>query len=817
MKIKSRKIFAILVIAMMVMSLLPMTAFAAATSISIVDVGPAAAGTRQAMTVTADAPTAAATVVNLSTNSATGKFYDAAVAGNEITSVTIALGATAENFWYEDTKAATHTITATGTSGDAVGSTTATATFNSAGANRFASSADISKTSIIADGTDSATVTVYVFDQFNNPEQGVTPVVAGLRGTTDILSAPAATDANGKTTFTVKSNVAGTTKIGISTGEAGAGDLLGYMQGVTGKTADDAGIVTSFDVTFTAASVKTISVVDDGSTPAANGVSTNEVTITVYDSGNNRVANQTVDISVDKTGAALSKYSGTTNALGQVKTKVSSTKSGTVTITASVGSVSGTGTVTFVVGGAYNIELYSGGDQKVALGYKPSSIKFKASDINGNQITTPVASSEITSANTIFKSKPSDTVFKDGDIGVTDVAGDFAELTFARNIDKAGEYVIQVALANGKTATVSFTAAQQGTVTGATVSYKQNSLINTGKSTEAPSIKLVDADGYGTTEPATNFNWSSSNPSLATVAQATGIVTSVNDSKQTGNVTITAVHKTKHYVVTNEFYIGSVSSGMELTIPETTTVGETATITLQLTDADGNARPFDQAVKAAVTLDVSVASKPDGAVVETSSGSVTAYQDNLTRSGKHDVTVKSDTAGDVTVIIKAYDGVSNYIIKTATLTFGEAVPEDEAPEYGAASLTMFIGANSFVADGTGGTMDVAPFIEDGRTFVPVRFIAEALGAEADWEPKDAVVEVVTLTREDKTITINIGEYTLEVAEADEEEVTTITMDCAAMIKDGRTFLPFRFIAEAFGAEVDYGPEDGPVEWVTFLQ
>lgn len=49
------------------------------------------------------------------------------------------------------------------------------------------------------------------------------------------------------------------------------------------------------------------------------------------------------------------------------------------------------------------------------------------------------------------------------------------------------------------------------------------------------------------------------------------------------------------------------------------------------------------------------------------------------------------------------------------------------------------------------------------------------------------------------------------------EISTITMDTAAMIKDGRTFLPFRFIAEAFGAEVEYGPEDGPVERVTFLQ
>jgi hypothetical protein len=43
------------------------------------------------------------------------------------------------------------------------------------------------------------------------------------------------------------------------------------------------------------------------------------------------------------------------------------------------------------------------------------------------------------------------------------------------------------------------------------------------------------------------------------------------------------------------------------------------------------------------------------------------------------------------------------------------------------------------------------------------------------------------------------------------------MYTVAMIKDGRTFLPFRYIAEAFGADVEYGPEDGPVEWVSFTQ
>ena len=39
-------------------------------------------------------------------------------------------------------------------------------------------------------------------------------------------------------------------------------------------------------------------------------------------------------------------------------------------------------------------------------------------------------------------------------------------------------------------------------------------------------------------------------------------------------------------------------------------------------------------------------------------------------------------------------------------------------------------------------MDVAPFIKDGRTFVPLRFVSEALGAEVDWTPQEGKTEKV---------------------------------------------------------------------------
>ncbi len=130
------------------------------------------------------------------------------------------------------------------------------------------------------------------------------------------------------------------------------------------------------------------------------------------------------------------------------------------------------------------------------------------------------------------------------------------------------------------------------------------------------------------------------------------------------------------------------------------------------------------------------------------------------------------------------------------------------------TVTMFIGSTRFLSAEVEDHMDVAPFIKDDRTFVPVRFLAESFGAVPDWTPKDAPVEEVTLTRPDMQITIWIGSPWIRV-EREDGAVIYIQSDVAAFIQDGRTVLPFRVIAEAFGAEVDYGPKDAPVEWVRF--
>lgn len=53
---------------------------------------------------------------------------------------------------------------------------------------------------------------------------------------------------------------------------------------------------------------------------------------------------------------------------------------------------------------------------------------------------------------------------------------------------------------------------------------------------------------------------------------------------------------------------------------------------------------------------------------------------------------------------------------------------------GDTSISMYVGKHTYTVNGVEKTMDVAPFIEDGRrTLVPVRFVAEELGCRVEYD------------------------------------------------------------------------------------
>lgn len=90
--------------------------------------------------------------------------------------------------------------------------------------------------------------------------------------------------------------------------------------------------------------------------------------------------------------------------------------------------------------------------------------------------------------------------------------------------------------------------------------------------------------------------------------------------------------------------------------------------------------------------------------------------------------------------------------------------------------------------------DVAPYIKNSRTYVPIRFIAEELGFDVKW---DAKTKKVSMTDGKSTVELTIGSKTMLV------NGKKFKLDAPAEIKDQRTFVPLRAIAEAFGKKVEY--------------
>lgn len=289
-----------------------------------------------------------------------------------------------------------------------------------------------------------------------------------------------------------------------------------------------------------------------------------------------------------------------------------------------------------------------------------------------------------------------------------------------------------------------------------------------------------DMNGIERRIDASDVYFSTSDAKIATVDKD-GVVTLKKDA--TGVVTITAVHK--EYDLTASLDITVSGDPVDLEV-EVTVDDLEAEVELKYVDKNGNLAVENEDKEGyRVYTDLEVEDQDDF------------------KNGKAKFVLVAEEYGTYSVRVVTDEGL--------TETFDVTFTEEEAPVAGKVVLT--IGGDIGFVDGAPTELDAPAFIEDGRTFVPVRFLAEAVGAEADWEPKDGPTETVYLTWEDMQIIIDIGEEALTVVKDGEEEV--VTFDGAARIVNGRTFLPFRAIGEAIGLEVDYGPKDGPVKWVSY--
>ncbi len=135
-------------------------------------------------------------------------------------------------------------------------------------------------------------------------------------------------------------------------------------------------------------------------------------------------------------------------------------------------------------------------------------------------------------------------------------------------------------------------------------------------------------------------------------------------------------------------------------------------------------------------------------------------------------------------------------------SFGRVIAYGESA---GTEIKMTIGDMNGYVNGVAKALDAAPIIRQSRTMLPVRFVAENLGATVAW---DGATSTATLTSGTIEIKITIGATTATVnGEAK-------PLDAPAFIENSRTYLPVRFVAEALGATVAW---DGATSTATITK
>ena len=119
-------------------------------------------------------------------------------------------------------------------------------------------------------------------------------------------------------------------------------------------------------------------------------------------------------------------------------------------------------------------------------------------------------------------------------------------------------------------------------------------------------------------------------------------------------------------------------------------------------------------------------------------------------------------------------------------------------------ITLKIGDVNATVDGKNVVNDVVPMVVNNRTMLPIRFVAEELGASVAWSSATNTVKIQSADRE---IYVNIGAKTAIITQRTNEygdyKEEKIDLDSPAFVENDRTYLPVRFVAEALGADVGW--------------
>ncbi|MFM9280613.1 copper amine oxidase N-terminal domain-containing protein [Paenibacillus jiagnxiensis] len=126
----------------------------------------------------------------------------------------------------------------------------------------------------------------------------------------------------------------------------------------------------------------------------------------------------------------------------------------------------------------------------------------------------------------------------------------------------------------------------------------------------------------------------------------------------------------------------------------------------------------------------------------------------------------------------------------------------KAPEETVSQASFKVGETVYTVNGTEKTADVAPYIHEGRTYLALRYVADALDISDNNVLWDPTTQTVTLIKGARIVQLQVGSTTASI------NGVQISLDVPVTINNGRVFLPVRSTSLSMGASVEWHDTSG---------
>ena len=398
-----------------------------------------------------------------------------------------------------------------------------------------------------------------------------------------------------------------------------------------------------------------------------------------------------------------------------------------------------------------------------------ANVEFKFVDVNGVAIDLPAGDvNDPTVVALSIVEKPAKSNIKASDLqlvkdsrpGISvDAAGVYTlqDVDSTSAFDKEGTYVIKVALENGAAATATVKVAEMGDAVGI-IFGKAPKTAAYGEKVNVGPVFAVDANGV-VDKTITGVELSASGLAIDKFFTAPATVDSVSyvrgdlvvdDEDEYIGETITVMAVYGDFVATTEIKV--VDKAATITyLTKTVETGISTNLIGQIKDANGSVSSVDGTpVAKAIILD-----KPANAVAVA----------NAKWNGADKVVVLNFLAnqpGEYKVQTIVTYGANKYISGIETITVGGGVSTFNDV------VVISMGANSMIVNNELVKLDVAPFIENSRTMLQYN-VLYVFGIDVNWVPETSSVVAegngtkVVMTLGSKVATVNGEEVALDVA------------------------------------------------------